>query len=48
MIYYGEELLDICPTPKLEDNHFSGIHNTLLKIIASPFHIWRLSSTCAT
>jgi hypothetical protein len=39
--FYSEELLAPLPTSKLEDHHFSVIHNCLFNIFADTLHIWR-------
>jgi hypothetical protein len=47
MIYlYGEELLELCPTPKLEDHHVSVVCNCLFNIFAATLHIGGHSSIC--
>ena len=38
--FYGEELLALCPTPKLEDNRLSALRNSLFSIFSSALHIW--------
>jgi len=37
-IFYGEELLALCPAPKLEDQPLSAVRDCLFKIFAATLH----------
>ena len=42
--FYGEKLLAIRATPKLEDNTFSAVHDCLFNIFTGTLHIGGRSS----
>ena len=42
--FYGEELLALCPTPKLEDHCLLVVHNCLFNIFTATFHFGGCSS----
>ena len=44
IIIYGEELLVLCPTPKLEDQPLSPVLDCLFKTFAATLHIGGRSS----
>jgi hypothetical protein len=48
LIFYGEELLAPCPTPKLEDRHLSAVRDWLFNIFTATLHTWRASPPSAT
>jgi hypothetical protein len=48
LIFYGEELLDPRPTPKLEGHPMSAAHDYLFSIFAATLHIWRPSPPSAS
>jgi hypothetical protein len=48
LIYYGEELLAVRPTPKLEEYTLSAVRDRLFNIFAATLHIWRPSPTSTT
>jgi hypothetical protein len=48
LIFYGEELLAACPTPKLEDHPLLAVHNFIFSIFTATLHIWRISPPSAT
>jgi hypothetical protein len=48
LIFYGEELLAPCPTPKLEDHALSAVRDCLFNIFAGSLHNWRASPPSAT
>jgi hypothetical protein len=48
LIFYGEELLAPCPTPKLEDHTLSDVRDCLFNIFAATLHTWRTSPPSAT
>jgi hypothetical protein len=35
MVFYGEELLAPCPSPKLDDHHLSSFHDYLFNIFSA-------------
>jgi hypothetical protein len=39
--FYGEELLALRPTPKLEEHPLSAVRNCLFKTSAATLRIWR-------
>jgi hypothetical protein len=41
VIFYGEELLALRPTPKLEGHPLSAVRDCLFNVFAATFHIWR-------
>jgi hypothetical protein len=41
LIFYGEELLALSPTPKLEDHPLSAVRDCLFNIFVATLHIWR-------
>jgi hypothetical protein len=41
VIFYGEELLAPCPTPKLEDLPLSAVLDCLFNVFAATVHIRR-------
>ena len=41
LFFYGEGLLTLRSTPKLEDHHLSAVHDCLFNIFTTIFHIWR-------
>jgi hypothetical protein len=41
VILYGEELLALRPTPKLEDNPLSAVRDCLFNVFAATLHIRR-------
>ena len=44
--FYGEELLALCPTPKLEDHPSSAVRDCLFNLFAATLLIGGLSSIC--
>jgi len=48
LFLYGEELLVLRPTPKLEDYSLSAVRDCLFNIFAATLHIWRPSPPPAT
>jgi hypothetical protein len=40
-VFYGEELLTLRPTPKLEDHLLSAVHDCLFSIFSDTLCIWR-------
>jgi hypothetical protein len=46
-IFYGEELLVPCQTPKLEDHTLSAVRDFLFNIFAATLYIWRPSPPSA-
>jgi hypothetical protein len=40
LIFYSEELLATCPTPKLDDHPLSAVLHSLLNMFAAADHIW--------
>jgi hypothetical protein len=42
--FYGEELLTLRPTPKLEDHPLSAVRDCIFNIFAATFHIGGRSS----
>jgi hypothetical protein len=49
LIFYGEELLDPRPTPKLEKNHpLSAVREIVFNIFAATFHNSRASPPSTT
>ena len=40
--FYGEELLPLRPSPKLEHHPLSAVRDCLFNIFAATLHIWRL------
>jgi len=44
MRFYGEELLALCPTPKLEDHPLSAVRDCLFNIFAATLHTGGCSS----
>jgi hypothetical protein len=48
LIFYGEELLATCPTPKLDDHPLSALCDCLFNIFSATLYIWRLSPTSTT
>jgi hypothetical protein len=47
VVFYGEDLLAPCPTPKLEDHALSAVIDSLFSIFAATLHIWRPSPPSA-
>jgi hypothetical protein len=47
-IFYGEGLLALAQTPKLEGHPLSAVRNCLFNIFAATLHIWRPSPLSAT
>jgi hypothetical protein len=41
VIFYGEELLALCPTPELEDHLLLAVRDCLFKVFATTLHIQR-------
>jgi hypothetical protein len=41
IIFYGEELLAPCPTPKLENHPLSAVCDCLFNVFAATLHNWR-------
>jgi hypothetical protein len=41
IIFYGEELLALRPTPKLEDYPLSAVRDCLFNVFAATLHNWR-------
>jgi hypothetical protein len=41
VMFYGEELLALRLTPKLDDHPFSAVRDCLFDIFAATLHIWR-------
>jgi hypothetical protein len=41
IIFYGEELLEPRPTPKLEDHPLSALRDCLFNVFAATLHNWR-------
>jgi len=41
--FYGEGLLDICPTPRLEYHPLWFVRNCLFNIFAATLRVWRPS-----
>jgi hypothetical protein len=39
--FYGEELLEPRPTPKLEDHPLSAVRECLFNVFAATLHNWR-------
>jgi hypothetical protein len=48
LIFYDEELLAPCPSPKLEDHPLSTVRDCLFSIFVATLHIWRPSPPSAT
>jgi hypothetical protein len=48
LIFYSEELLAPCPTPKLEEHSLSAVCDCLFNIFAAKLHIWRPSPPSRT
>jgi hypothetical protein len=48
LIFYGEELLSLRPTPKLEDHPLSAVRDCLFNIFAAALQNWRASPPSAT
>jgi len=48
LVFYSDELLAPCPTPRLEDHPLSAVCNCLLNIFTATLHIWRLYSPSIT
>ena len=44
VVFYGEELLALRPTPKLEDHPLSAVRDFLFNILAATLHIGGCSS----
>jgi len=42
--FYGEDLLALCPTPKLDDNPLSAVRDCLFNTFAATLHIGGRSS----
>jgi hypothetical protein len=42
VIFYGEELLALCPTHKLEGHPLSAVRDCLFNIFAATLHTWRV------
>jgi hypothetical protein len=40
LFFYGEELLALHQTPKLQDHHLSAVRDCLFNIFAATLHIW--------
>jgi hypothetical protein len=40
-IFYGEGLLALRPTPKLEDHPLSSVRGCLFNVFAANLHYWR-------
>jgi len=41
--FYGEELLALRPTPKLEDHSLSALCDCLFDTFSATLHVWRPS-----
>jgi hypothetical protein len=48
LVFYGEELLAPCPTPKLEGHPMSALRDCLFNIFAATLHTWRVVPPSAT
>jgi hypothetical protein len=48
LIFYGEQLLAPCPTPKVEDHPLLAVRDCLFNIFAGTLQNWRESPTSAT
>jgi hypothetical protein len=45
LVFYGEELLAPCPTPKLNNHPLSAVRNCLFNIFEATLHIWEAVSS---